>query len=205
MHSTFIVHIFCTHTHTHTLVFLLNGSVDSIHIICTLSCDTSTWNRRESLGNTSLCVCLVATSFPFGKNNKVKSVYCLCTSENQNKGHRTKGNVLPHLLSACLCVFHNPFRLRVKRNICTASILSPLIKTQLLTAVNACWCYKAHTFNPLSLCWVHIHTQREQQVRSPTHYHGSQTHLSARVSPALSGCLWPVSCSNTQSQSQSFT
>lgn len=112
-------------------------------------------------------------------------VSCLCTSENGNKGHRTKGNVLPHLLSACLCVFHNPFRLRVKRNICTASILSPLTRTQLLTAVNACWCYKAHSFNPLSLCWLHIHTQREQQVRSPAHYHGNQTHLSARVSPAL--------------------
>lgn len=144
-------HLLCIFSvHTHTLVFLLNGSVDSIHIICTLSCDTSTWNRRESLGNTSLCV-FGGYILSFREKKKVKSVYCLCTSENRNKGHRTKGNILPHLLSACLCVFHNPFRLQVKRNVCTASILSPLIRTQLLTAANACWCFKAHTFNPSSL------------------------------------------------------
>lgn len=35
------------------------------------------------------------------------------------------------------------------------------------------------------VCVEYTFTHREQQVRSPAHYHGNQTHLSARVSPAL--------------------
>lgn len=147
-------HLLCIFSvHTHTLVFLLNGSVDSIHIICTLSCDTSTWNRRELLGNTSLCV-FGGYILSFREKKKKKRLKaCTVCVQVKIETKATEQRVMScHTSYQHISVFfHNPFRLQVKRNVCTASILSPLIRTQLLTAANACWCYKAHTFNPSSL------------------------------------------------------